>query len=105
MNYRRVLLVLEQAHDASRAMAAIRGVAPHMEVLVVVVPFSSWPLAEAPDDGENAGFATLVDQTAAAQDVDVRPVPDLNPAGIGRSPPRRGSTCWWRDRRCASSRR
>lgn len=83
MNYRRVLLVLEQAHDASRAMAAIRGVAPHMEVLVVVVPFSSWPLAEAPDDGENAGFATLVDQTAAAQDVDVRLVPDLNPAGIG----------------------
>lgn len=85
MNYRRVLLVLELARAAPRAIAAIRGVAPSAEALIVVVQLPSRPSVEAlagPGAADDAALAALRDQAAFVRDMDIRFVPDLNSAVI-----------------------
>ena len=86
VTYRHVLMIAELAGDACGLDAAIRGLAPQAERLIVVavLPSGTFPRlsADAPaeaDEETDADFAALRDRVAgAAREVDVRLVPSLS---------------------------
>jgi cardiolipin synthase A/B len=85
VNYRRVLLLAPAEGDAHAAIAAIRGVAPQAERLVIVAGLPprglAWLGEAAPFDRDQAtaALAALRDAaTGAAAAVDVEPVAELD---------------------------